>query len=626
MSRFDKKYLYDEKIKSAKQLLAQRKDKEAEKIFLECYTYFDDEHLIAEKLETIKNLIEIYLNLNDYESAKFYLEIYELESKENNIPLPPDIYHSFGRLYSNQGELKKSIEFYKQAIDISLKNNNELGAAISALNLGEQLKHIGDFDEAIKYFTYSRNIFIKNNRSELSLSPFIAELNMLILLNRSIIPVELERLEYVLQLISQIKSPTLATNYINVGRIFQVLEKFDKAIFYLKKAIKISEEIAYEKTLYHAYLNLAYVYDNLGEFEKALKYMNKAQNYYIEKQDNQSLARVYNGLGLISKNKGDFTKAVKYIESSTKLGKEFYDFELELRNYELLGDIYKNTEKYEDAILVYNKLLNIFEELLKKTQFAGLKLIFKSQFSRIMQILQSIISLLKAERIRPNLEVLEDIEESSLKICKTSSEFLETAQFLEIQREVQDLKSLIMNIKGPYLENDTRKLFLKKGYKKVHMFGKNIMLDEKEIKYLVDKGCIKDNSTKTIELDLFAKRKERNRTIYAIGECKFEKKPISIKDIKCFIIKACITAKKYLGHKKDTSDEYTPKFELIIISFSGFPEDEKIKECLRKNWKLPNSALEYFNIETIDGDFFIILLEDFGIQSFFYKKMKDLNL
>lgn len=126
--------------------------------------------------------------------------------------------------------------------------------------------------------------------------------------------------------------------------------------------------------------------------------MNKCLNYYININDSKNLIRVYNGLILIYKDKGDFPNAIKYIESSLKLGKGFYDFELELRNHILLGEIYTNTERHEDAFLVYNRVLNIFWDLLKKTKFPGLKLIFKSQFSQIMQILHNIISLLKAER------------------------------------------------------------------------------------------------------------------------------------------------------------------------------------------------------------------------------------
>lgn len=74
------------------------------------------------------------------------------------------------------------------------------------------------------------------------------------------------------------------------------------------------------------------------------------------------------------------------------------------------------------------------------------------------------------------------------------------------------------------------------------------------------------------------------------------------------------------------SDEYSPKFNLIIIAFKGFPKEERIKECLRNNWKLTNNALEYFDNEIIDDDYFIRLLESYGLQASFYKKMKDLNL
>ena len=233
--------------------------KKAEKLLKDCYEYFDDEHLIIKKLDTINHLIDLYLTLKDYNKVKFLLIEYESESKENGIEIPPEIFHSYGRYFSNTDDIDKSLANYYNAIDKFLIKNKPLRAAISYLNLGEQLRKAGQFDQAAIAFINSRDIFLKFNKNDLALNPLIALTEMLMKLRGRNISIDLNNMESVLENSDFLKSPTLATTYINVGLIFQEIGNYQKAVYYLKKAIEISKEINYEDTIFHAHLNLGYV-------------------------------------------------------------------------------------------------------------------------------------------------------------------------------------------------------------------------------------------------------------------------------------------------------------------------------------------------------------------------------
>ncbi|MHA1438981.1 MAG: hypothetical protein ACTSPD_15525 [Promethearchaeota archaeon] len=158
MPRFDKNYEFQQKFERAEKLAAQRKDNSAKILLKQCIEFFDDENIITWKLKSLKLLIEVHLNLKKYNKASSLLGQFELESKKYEKSIPPDIYHSYGRLYSNLGDVSKSIESFKTAINISLKMNDELGAAVSYVNLGEQLRRIGQLEEATKAFRYSIDI------------------------------------------------------------------------------------------------------------------------------------------------------------------------------------------------------------------------------------------------------------------------------------------------------------------------------------------------------------------------------------------------------------------------------------------------------------------------------------
>jgi len=121
MSRFNEKDEFLQKLERAKKLVLNRNDDAAKRLLFECLKYFDDEHIISSKLTSLKYLIDVQLNLREYDKAKSLLIDFESEYLEYEKTIPSEIYHSYGRLYSNLGEVHKSIKYYRKAKQI-IKN------------------------------------------------------------------------------------------------------------------------------------------------------------------------------------------------------------------------------------------------------------------------------------------------------------------------------------------------------------------------------------------------------------------------------------------------------------------------------------------------------------------------
>ncbi len=460
MSRFNKTYEYQEKLSSAKSLLFQKREKEAEKLLKECYEYFANEHIILKKLDTINLLIDLYLTLKDYDKVKLLLIEYESESKENGIEIPPEIFHSYGRYFSNTEDIKKSITNYQISIEKYLAKNKPLRAAISYLNLGEQLRNVGDFDNAAIAFITSRDIFLRYNELDLSLTPFIALTEMLMKWRGGGINIDLNNMEFVLENTNFIKSPTLAKTYINVGLIFQETSNYQKAIYYLKKAIEISKQINYQDTIYHAHLNLGYIFENLHDYSEAKNNFKLALAYYIKKRDTEFIALVYNGLALICRDEGNLDDSISYIYKSIEMSTNNVNFELNLRNHELLADLYNRQKDYENSIIFYSKILRIYNSLFEKSNLLGFKQIFREQFSRILGILKNLNELLKTQKFVIQPEILEQLEDNAVNICKSGSskDILEDSQVSQLKEEVKKLKTEILELKTIINDKDKERL------------------------------------------------------------------------------------------------------------------------------------------------------------------------
>ena len=146
-----------------------------------------------------------------------------------------------------------------------------------------------------------------------------------------------------------------------MGSGYYSLGNYAKAIDYLKKALRLNENLGFDYYKAINYRNLGLVYSRFSEFDKALEHFNKALPLAI-KTDNQVLtAATYTQIGVCYKGMKKYDAAITNIEKGIEIDKEIGRDPKWLE----LGGIYESLRKridahrcYQEALIVHRKLGN----------------------------------------------------------------------------------------------------------------------------------------------------------------------------------------------------------------------------------------------------------------------------
>ncbi|MFW9894777.1 MAG: hypothetical protein ACFFD7_03135 [Candidatus Thorarchaeota archaeon] len=143
-----------------------------------------------------------------------------------------------------------------------------------------------------------------------------------------------------------------------------------------------------------------------------------------------------------------------------------------------------------------------------------------------------------------------------------------------------------------------------------------IKLEPEEIDLLFERKCLKDKSTTTLEIDIFSENKRDHE--YILGECTFISQRKIAKKIKCFFAKVDIITKHLINYC-ERMYQVKPKFHIIIISMSGFPSKEIVKQIEGDSLDLSRNRI--LNIEYINYDQFKKLAKENRVKVDKYKKV-----
>lgn len=179
--------------------------------------------------------------------------------------------------------------------------------------------------------------------------------------------------------------------------------------------------------------------------------------------------------------------------------------------------------------------------------------------------------------------------------------------------EPNEKERFIDLLKGPRLENDIRRLLYRKYNYNMKLDGKEVKLSKENRKYMIQEGCWKNMQTRTKEIDIFGYKEVPGRITYVIGECKYQKKAISLNKTKQFIIVADILAGQLQEEYTEKSKEV--EFYIIIASYSGFPDKMLVQNLLSKYWNHGMATIKEKKIELLAFDDFKRLFKRYNIST-----------
>ncbi|CAF3669835.1 unnamed protein product [Adineta steineri] len=278
-----------------------------------------------------RRLGNLLLKIGQFNKAE---ELYSaLLAQTSNEGEKAHYYHQLGSVHLYQGEYKKAIWYYEQALGIwqNILPSNHPDLASSYNSIGNVYNQMADYSKAVSLLEQALEIQQK------TLPPSHVD---------------------------------LANSYNNIAAMYKNMGEYSKALSYYEKALEIRRKSlpSNHPDLATTYSSIGMVYNNMGEYPKALSLFEQALEIYQKTLPlhHPDLAYSYNNIALVYKNVGEYSKAVSLFEQAL----DIYQKSLPLHHpylatlYNNIGDVYKNMEEYSKALLFYEKALVIREKTL----------------------------------------------------------------------------------------------------------------------------------------------------------------------------------------------------------------------------------------------------------------------
>ncbi len=284
-------------------------------------------------------------------------------------------YRNMGFNYANMEEYKKGLEYYSKA-EVLLKKLKRFDKLFVIFKeKGGVYERMHKNKKAIYYYSKSLNLIdsLLNTNKPDTLQLFKNQIELLSLM--SYIYTKISKYDKVAELGLKALKISEANNYkkgiikanTELGQLYRKLNNFEKAQYYLEKALELeskSENID-TNSLFSIYLTLGLNFRGKKEYEKALKYINKSLKYGtkpVSRDDYYKLMLAYNSLALIYMDQKKYPLALKnYLKAleNAKKSKSPYIISAAQIN---VGSVYEKNHKYKKAIKQYEKGLEIAEK------------------------------------------------------------------------------------------------------------------------------------------------------------------------------------------------------------------------------------------------------------------------
>jgi serine phosphatase RsbU (regulator of sigma subunit) len=209
----------------------------------------------------------LYESFCDYEKAlQFCLQANKLSVYINDRETEAETCSQLGMIYTRLCNFNKALDYYREGLEIREELNDENGMASSLNRIGMIMRLIKKYDESLEYYNKSLEIRRRNNQTisipwtMLGLASTCEEMHK-----------TTEALEYYKKgMIGGDVRCTLQCK-MGSGRIYSLMEDFEKAEERLKESLKMAQELKAQSLVAEAYSSLANHYESTGEIEKALR-------------------------------------------------------------------------------------------------------------------------------------------------------------------------------------------------------------------------------------------------------------------------------------------------------------------------------------------------------------------
>lgn len=268
-----------------------------------------------------------------------------VEAGTDDLKTLSAIYSQLGNAYFYLQDYGRALEYHKHDLNLARTTNDKIGEAKASGNLGNTLKVIGRFDEAIvcclRHLEISREIEDKVGEA---------------------------RALYNLGNVYHAKGKHLGRHGNQDPGEFapEVKECLEKAVHYYDENLNLVRSLSDRAAEGRACGNLGNTHYLLGNFAEAISFHEQRLSIAKEFGDKAAERRAYTNLGNAHIFLGDFELAADYYKKSLQIAKQLGDRALEAQACYSLGNTYTLMRDFETAVIYHQKHLAIAQELLDR--------------------------------------------------------------------------------------------------------------------------------------------------------------------------------------------------------------------------------------------------------------------
>ncbi|AYB32815.1 tetratricopeptide repeat protein [Chryseolinea soli] len=293
-------------------------------------------------------------------ALRFYKQAQNVNEEEDS-----QLAYSFvmtGNVYRSIAQYDSALLLYQRALNVLDKNSNDVYLAYTYKSMARLFVIQWKNAEAEEYFKKAMEIYERRNDERGKAEVWFAFAD--VYKNQNRYDLVNENLEKGCALANKAKSEYLMLFcYKSQGDVFYRRGEYLKSLEVLFKALEILKIKEQPPLLASVYNQLGEIYEELGQHDVALKYYLEALRIMEPSGVKYEVAKLYSEIGWIYKNQLNYAQAHAYMDKSLKMREEIHDDHGISNSYNVLGVLYYQEKKYDKALELLQKSLAIRERI-----------------------------------------------------------------------------------------------------------------------------------------------------------------------------------------------------------------------------------------------------------------------
>jgi signal transduction histidine kinase len=284
------------------------------------------DQVMKDRLHTLMALSRDTIEHDRHQALTYALEATKLLPEIGDSSWHAEAYYVLGSSLTETGDFGPAITNFKKSAGIYLSHDKLQKYADAVNSLGVIYDHLGDYDEALRYYLASLNALDDSNPQGL----------------------------------------VFAHN--NIGLIHLAEKTYDDAKSSLLRSISIAKQHGVEECLTYPYHNLGDLFAEQMQLDSAIHYYNLSYDIDLAQKDEEGVGINLKSLGEVYAQLGLYDMAFSHLQEALDIHKSRGDEVNLSATYNSLSKLFYKTHKYEKSLAAARKALDYAEPLQLKVQ------------------------------------------------------------------------------------------------------------------------------------------------------------------------------------------------------------------------------------------------------------------